>query len=231
MRIIFVRHGEPDYALDCLTERGKLQAAAAAERLVREGISEIYASPMGRAQETALYTARRMNLPVTTLEFMHEISWGGPDLPDNGHPWTLSDRMILEDNYDFIGNDWKQHPYFRTNTATDIYDAVTAQFDDFLLTQGYRHCGRRFLCAAENTSTIAVFSHGGSGGCVLAHLLSLPFPYVTSMLPYDFASIIILDFPVLRGAYVHPRLALFNETEHIRSLNGGLRIQERPDGE
>ena len=30
MRIIFVRHGEPDYKRDCLTETGKAQAAAAA---------------------------------------------------------------------------------------------------------------------------------------------------------------------------------------------------------
>ena len=41
MRIIFVRHGEPDYAHDCLTEMGKLQAVAAAERLRNEGIEEI----------------------------------------------------------------------------------------------------------------------------------------------------------------------------------------------
>ena len=33
MRIIFVRHGEPDYVRDCLTDTGKEQAAAAAERL------------------------------------------------------------------------------------------------------------------------------------------------------------------------------------------------------
>ena len=53
MRIIFVRHGEPDYQHDCLTETGKKQAEAASKRLAREGIDEIYASPMGRAAETA----------------------------------------------------------------------------------------------------------------------------------------------------------------------------------
>ena len=31
MRIVFVRHGEPDYEHDCLTETGRLQAQAAAE--------------------------------------------------------------------------------------------------------------------------------------------------------------------------------------------------------
>ena len=50
MRIIFVRHGEPDYEHDCLTETGKLQAVDAAERLRNEGIEEIYASPQGRAE-------------------------------------------------------------------------------------------------------------------------------------------------------------------------------------
>ena len=68
MRIIFVRHGEPDYARDCLTDEGRRQAAAAAERLAGEGISEIYASPCGRAMETARYTARRLGLPVVTLD-------------------------------------------------------------------------------------------------------------------------------------------------------------------
>ena len=53
MRIVFVRHGEPDYARDCLTENGKIQAALAAERLREEGIEEIYSSPLGRAAETA----------------------------------------------------------------------------------------------------------------------------------------------------------------------------------
>ena len=41
MRIIFVRHGEPDYANDCLTEQGRIQAEACAQRLREEGIEEI----------------------------------------------------------------------------------------------------------------------------------------------------------------------------------------------
>ena len=33
MRILFVRHGHPNYEKDCLTDLGHLHAAAAAERL------------------------------------------------------------------------------------------------------------------------------------------------------------------------------------------------------
>lgn len=215
MRIIFVRHGEPDYEKDCLTETGKRQAAAAAIRLEREGIEEIYASPMGRASETASFTARRLGLPVHTLDYMHEISWGGPGIPQEGHPWTLSDWMISRENFDFYREDWRQHPYFRGNKAVDCLEAIGGKFDGFLREQGYRHEGTRYYCDTDRQKTVAVFSHGGSGACVLSHLLALPFPYVCTVMPYDFTSVIILEFPVRRGEYVHPRIELFNDAAHI----------------
>ena len=229
MRIVFVRHGEPDYEKDCLTETGKKQAAAAALRLEREGISEIYASPMGREAETAAFTARQLGLPVHTLDYMHEISWGGPDTPSEGHPWTLSDRMISREDFDFYREDWRKHPYFRNNIATEYFDTVSKRFDAFLLEQGYRHEGTRFLCETDKEKTVAVFSHGGSGACVLAHLLALPFPYVCTVLPYEFTSIIILEFPVCPNEYVHPRIELFNDAAHIRGISRGLRFQEKSE--
>jgi probable phosphoglycerate mutase len=229
MRIIFVRHGEPDYEKDCLTSRGQLQAERAAKRLKREGISRIYSSPMGRAYYTAMALSKELGLPVTKLDFMHEITWGGEGVPFEGHPWTLSDMMICEEDFDFFGKDWRKHPYFEKNTATPEYDRVGPEFDEFLEAEGYLHEGTRFKCVKENNDTIAVFSHGGSGACVLAHILSLPFPYVCTVMPYDFTSIITLEFPVRKGGYVHPRIELFNDIEHIKGISDGLKLQQRPD--
>ena len=229
MRIIFVRHGEPDYQHDCLTETGKKQAEAASKRLAREGIDEIYASPMGRAAETAAYTAKLLNLPVHTLPYMHEISWGGPDIPQEGHPWTLSDWMISQEDFDFYGKDWRQHPYFKNNIAVQYLDEISVQFDALLQNQGYRHEGTRYYCETDQQKTIAVFSHGGSGACVLSHLLALPFPYVCTVLPYEFTSIIILEFPVRMGEYVHPRIELFNDAAHTLEISSGLKFQNKVD--
>ena len=222
MRIVFVRHGEPDYKKDCLTLNGNKQAEAAAARLEREDISEIYASSMGRAQETAGYTARRLGLPVHTLDFMQEISWGGPDIPMEGHPWTISDWMINEEQYDFYREDWRQHPYFKNNIAVDYLNDIGGKFDALLLRQGYRHEGLRYYCETDQQKTIAVFSHGGSGACVLSHLLARPFPYVCSVMPYGLTSITILNFPVQTGEYVHPRIELFNDMAHTMHNSGGL---------
>ena len=79
MRIIFVRHGHPDYVHDCLTPLGHQHAEAAALRLKDEGVTAIYSSTCGRALETAAHLADTLGLPVTRCDFMREISWGPLD--------------------------------------------------------------------------------------------------------------------------------------------------------
>ena len=82
------------------------------------------------------------------------------------------------------------------------------------------HEGRRFLCRGGGDETLALFSHGGSAGFLMAHLLALPYPYVASVLPYDFASITTISFPVTEGEWVFPRVELFNDCGHIRCVKG-----------
>ena len=123
MRLIFVRHGEPNYDKDCLTENGKKQAMSTAVRLQNEDIKAIYSSPMGRAKETASYTAKAHKLDVEILDFMHEIDWGDKDknvtdadkLPYDGHPWTLAYR-VLTDTDEYVGSpNWTEHSFFKDN--------------------------------------------------------------------------------------------------------------------
>ncbi len=99
MRLILVRHGHPDYARDCLTELGHIQAKQAAERLKDEGIEKIYSSSCGRAYETASYTAAMLNLSVSKLDFMRELQWGSADgapIYENGHPWAVAFQIDLQ---------------------------------------------------------------------------------------------------------------------------------------
>ena len=82
MRIIFVRHGHPNYVDDCLTPLGHRHAEAAALRLKDEGVSEIYSSTCGRAMETAQHTADLLGLSVEGMDAFREINWGD----ENGQP-------------------------------------------------------------------------------------------------------------------------------------------------
>lgn len=49
MRLIFIRHGDPDYVHDTLTEKGKREAELLAQRVKNWDVSKFYVSPLGRA--------------------------------------------------------------------------------------------------------------------------------------------------------------------------------------
>lgn len=62
-----------------LTEKGRLQAAAAAAELAKEGVSKIYASPFLRSQETAKIIAQEIGIPessIVTDERLREFEFG-----------------------------------------------------------------------------------------------------------------------------------------------------------
>lgn len=45
MRLIFIRHGDPDYVHDTLTEKGKREAELLAQRVKNWDVSKFYVSP------------------------------------------------------------------------------------------------------------------------------------------------------------------------------------------
>ncbi len=53
MKILIIRHGDPDYEHDTLTEKGRREALALADRLDKLSVAAAYVSPLGRAKDTA----------------------------------------------------------------------------------------------------------------------------------------------------------------------------------
>ena len=49
MKLLIVRHGDPDYSIDSLTEKGWREAELLSEKLSKLDIKDFYVSTMGRA--------------------------------------------------------------------------------------------------------------------------------------------------------------------------------------
>ena len=220
MRILFIRHGEPDYRQDCLTERGRTQARAAAERLAGEGIETLYSSPLGRAAETAAAAAETLGLPVRTLDFMRELRWGSTDgtsVPADGHPWDLAD-LLAEEGWDLTNPAWREHPYFSNNLVTAEADRVAARTDDWLRSLGYERRGAFYRCVRPDSRqvTVALFCHGGSSAAAMGHILNLPFPYACGLFHLEFTGITVIRLDRRPGRQTLPCLELVNDARHIR---------------
>ena len=52
MKLLIIRHGDPDYEHDSVTEKGKREVELLGQRLAKENITKIYCSPLGRARAT-----------------------------------------------------------------------------------------------------------------------------------------------------------------------------------
>lgn len=219
VRIIFVRHGHPNYQLDCLTELGRAQAQAAAHRIADEGISEIFSSTCGRALETAGYTANLLGLPIVPCDFMREIKWASKDgtvLFRDGNPWFIAWDTI-EHGKTLLHKNWQQQEPFCHSSVVDHYAAVSSATDQWLLEQGYRREGEYYRVVGESTNrTVAMFSHGGSSSVALSHMSNIPFPYFCGALPADFTAVTIPRLSDQPGSLTGPRFEVVNDAHHIR---------------
>ncbi len=218
MRIIFVRHGHPNYRKDCLTEEGHAHAEAAALRLKDEGITEIHSSSCGRAVETAEHTAAHLGLSVTAHDFMREIGWGsvdGSELYMKGNPWHTIDAMILQ-GQPLSNPNWRTEEPFCRNETVQYIDRVGEGIDEWLKTLGYEREGEFYRVTGTNTDrTVAMFSHGGSSCAALSHMFNIPFPLFCCSLTPGLTGITIVKLSDEVGTLAAPRMELANDGRHI----------------
>ena len=53
MKLLIVRHGDPDYDIDSLTEKGWKEVEYLSQKLSKLDVKAFYVSPLGRAKDTA----------------------------------------------------------------------------------------------------------------------------------------------------------------------------------
>lgn len=180
MRIIFIRHGDPDYVNDTLTEKGMREARLLAKRVAKwENITQFYCSPLGRAQKTASYSLEAVGREAITYDWMREFTYfiDDPTTGRHGVPWDFMPRYWTEipEMYDREG--WKTAEIYRSNAALlPAYKEVCEGLDDLLSSYGYHRHKNYYLTepAKEKTEdTIVIFCHLGVTCMMLSHLLNI----------------------------------------------------------
>ena len=73
MKILLIRHGDPDYAIDSLTEKGWREAKLLSNRLEKLEIRDFYVSPLGRARATVQPTLEKLNRTAEVLPWLAEF--------------------------------------------------------------------------------------------------------------------------------------------------------------
>ena len=180
-----MRHGHPDYANDCLTEDGRKQARALAERFAILGLDKIYSSTMGRAKETANYTAEKLGLKVEGLDFAREDYAGeefGTTREDGAWGWCFWDKKTLSafksEEVKKLGEKWYDSPLFKDTKFKSGTLRVKKAAAEFMETLGYKRNEKTGYYKAEKhvCDRVALFAHGGFSMIFTSCLLNIPYP-------------------------------------------------------
>lgn len=111
MRLLLIRHGDPDYERDTLTEAGRREAELLAERAGELSFGTCFTSPLGRAKDTAKIAVRDLGLPLVEKTWLQEFNVGVninpypelqaayPDTPSFQGLAPGSGRRCLMDDY------------------------------------------------------------------------------------------------------------------------------------
>ena len=177
MKILIVRHGDPNYENDCLTEVGKREVELLSERMKGIKADYCYCSPLGRAKETAAPCLEKMGMEAEELPWLREFApkVQRTDKLGVAWDWIPSDWMTMPYAFDF--DKWTEYPALQDAHVREERDWVYSEFDKLLRKHGYQKEGKWFRAVHPNNNTIVLFCHYGLEAVLLSYLLNLP-PFV-----------------------------------------------------
>lgn len=176
MKILIVRHGDPDYEHDSLTPKGWKEAEYLSERLSGMDISTCYVSPLGRAKDTASLTLERIGQTATECEWLREFDApiDRPDVTDRKMiTWDWLPQDWTEEAVFYDHEQWAQHPVLARDDVRAQYQWVTGHFDRLLAQHGYVREGHHYHVEQSNRDTLVFFCHFGLECVLLSHLLNI----------------------------------------------------------
>ena len=176
MRLLFIRHCEPDYETDSLTKKGFREAELLADRMVNEEYDVCYCSTMGRAMQTAEPFLKRMNREAIYCdwlrEFSHPITF--PDGSTYHIPWDLKPDQWSLDERHFDKDLWCTSELMKGSHIDEYAKEVNDSFDAVIAKYGYvREAANRYKVVDGNHKTIVFVCHFGVTSVMLGHMLGI----------------------------------------------------------
>ncbi|MCI1209398.1 MAG: histidine phosphatase family protein [Treponema sp.] len=199
MRLVFIRHGDPDYEKDSLTQKGWREAELLSARVAKWKVTDFYVSPLGRAQDTAAVSLKKTGRKAHTVEWLQEFYYKVKD-PVTGQDhiaWDWLPSFYTSESLFFDKDKWIEAPVLKTGPIMEKYQEVCNGIDEILERYGYERQGMLYrtdgsilnpnFATTDKTAryelqtykktyddrTIVFFCHLGVMFVMLAHLLGI----------------------------------------------------------
>lgn len=175
MKILIIRHAEPDYEIDGLTEKGKREAELLSQRLIKEDIKKVYCSSMGRAKLTIAPALEKLNMSAEYCDWLREFEYAKVKLPylDKVKAcWDFLPEYVNGCPDLYLPDKWQNTELIKNSTVAKAYKEVTDAFDKVLSYHGYTRKGKIYTAEKANHDTLVFTCHFGVSCVLMSHLLN-----------------------------------------------------------
>lgn len=231
MLLYIIRHGDPDYSTDSLTELGLVQAEAVGKRLAAAGIDKVYSSSMGRAMQTAAPLCRLLNLECVPQDWAREIGKEMRTSFLDGKERTLGEippEYFWEDgNENLPAKDFMQSIPFRETAMDKKLAQIASDAYAFLETLGYKKEGDNYKILRNNEEKVALFCHAGFARALCSVLLRIPPNVMWGSFNYGHTGVTILEFRNTDTGITAPRCLCYSDMSHLYAAGIEIRYNNR----
>lgn len=226
MKIIIVRHAEPDYQIDGLTEKGKKEAELLAKRLTYEDTEMFYCSTMGRARRTIEPTLKILGREAEYCSWLREFDYENkvrlPYIEGERGCWDILPGFVEQRPELYSPSEWRSVDFIRESRVPEVYGEVCREFDKTLAKHGYCREGSSYRVTSINRKTLVFTCHFGVGAVLLSHLMNCS-PYSiwqhTVLLP---SSVTVFNSEERVKGIAHFRASSIGDTAHL------FKVSEEP---
>lgn len=222
MQLYLIRHADPIYVPDTLTIKGRRQASALAQFLLREKPDRIFSSTSGRAKLTAQYTCDLLNMTPEPEDWMNEkyaIRSFCVCAPNGKRAWVFGRRrgqMYLPESESTPWDRWYDAPACAGMAQGDEgFERIKNASDEFLSRLGLHREGERYRASGTLPDKVAAFCHQGFGLTWLACLLSLPPTVVWRGMNLTHTGVTVLRFAPDEDGLYSVLLERLSDTAHL----------------
>lgn len=218
MNIYIVRHAEPDYTIDSLTEKGWREAELLSRRLVKITPAYYYVSPLGRARDTASLTLKAVGVEAEVCPWLKEFGYDyktEPSVNPSGLAWDVLPRKWMDDPIYYDAERWYTGALYQGSGVDKVYKKVIAGLDALLAQHGYVREGAFYRAEKPNRDNLILFCHFGVECVLLSRLMNC-----SPMIPWHFSvalpsSVTVLSTEEREEGTAVFRMSRFGDLSHL----------------
>ena len=222
MNLIFIRHGDPDYVKDSLTEKGWREAELLSGRVKDWNVKEFYCSPLGRAQDTASLTLNKVGRKAVTYDWLQEFYYRVTDEQTGQEriAWDFMPNYFCSHDGLHNKDEWFKTAVMSSGDIEKHYSEVKQGIDGLLASYGYvRREDGVYAVKEHNDDNLVFFCHFGITALLTGYLTGIAAPALWQGFFMAPTSITVLGSEERLPGEAAFRVQVFGDYRHL--IEGG----------